>query len=219
MHVVVVGCGRVGAELSQALTKDGHSVAVIDKSPKSLLRLPSDWPGRKVVGFGFDRDALEEADITHADALAAVTSGDNSNILTARIAHETYQVPNVVARIYDPRRAAIYRRLGIPTVATVTWTVDQAIRRLIPDRLVTEWSEPSGKVVLLERMLPATWVGQRLDGLELPGKARLVSITRAGIPLLARQGLIGQQGDVIYVAVLTVAMEEFRRCLARGPTE
>ena len=139
-----------------------------------------DWGGKGVIGFGFDRDALEEAGIAGADALAAVTNGDNSNILTARIAKETYQVPNVVARIYDPRRAVIYRRLGIPTVATVTWTVDQVMRRLLPERTVTEWSSPSGEVVIVERSVPGSWVGYRLDELESPGRIRIVALSRAG---------------------------------------
>jgi trk system potassium uptake protein TrkA len=134
MHVIVVGCGRVGAGLAIALDQADHSVAVIDKIPASFRRLPVEWSGEKVVGSGFDRDDLERAGVERADALAAVTSGDNSNILTARIARETYEIPAVVARIYDPRRAEIYRRLGIPTVATVTWTTNQVMRRLFPDR-------------------------------------------------------------------------------------
>src|ERR1700732_3963851 len=154
MHVIVVGCGRVGSELGIRLEREGHSVAIIDKNRRAFRRLPDDWPGRTIVGFGFDRDHLAEAGVAEAGALAAVTSGDNSNILTARIARETFQIPNVVARIYDPRRALIYQRLGIPTVATVTWTTDQVIRRLFPDQSVTEYVDPSGEVSFIERSLP-----------------------------------------------------------------
>src|SRR5438270_13475066 len=132
MHVIVVGCGRVGSELAQGLERAGHSVAVVDKQAKAFKRLPDRFTGNQVVGFGFDRDHLEQAGIREASALAAVTSGDNSNILTARIARETYEIQNVVARIYDPRRAVIYQRLGIPTVATVAWPTDQALRKLFP---------------------------------------------------------------------------------------
>src|SRR5437764_1020029 len=146
VHVVVVGCGRVGSELALALERDGHTVAVIDKNRNAFRRLPERFTGRAVLGFGFDRDHLEQAGIREAEALAAVTSGDNSNILTARIARETFEIPNVVARIYDPRRAVIYQRLGIPTVATVAWTTDQVRRRLLPDRVVSEWTDPSGEV-------------------------------------------------------------------------
>src|SRR6266571_1801087 len=151
VHVVVVGCGRVGSELAAELEAQGHTVAVIDKNRNAFRRLPEKFTGRAVLGFGFDRDHLEQAGIRDAGALAAVTSGDNSNILTARIARETYEIQNVVARIYDPRRAVIYQRLGIPTVATVTWTTDQVMRRLFPEQSVTEWADPSGELVLVER--------------------------------------------------------------------
>src|SRR4051794_16556080 len=130
VHVVVVGCGRVGSSLAVRLVEEGHTVAIIDKRSQSFSRLPENFPGRMITGFGFDRDRLKEAGIEEADALAAVTSGDNSNILVARVARETFGVESVMARIYDPGRAAIYERVGIPTVATVSWTTDQAMRRL-----------------------------------------------------------------------------------------
>src|SRR3954471_23655339 len=122
MHVVGVGGGRGGSGLSFALQQEGHHPAALDKNHNALRRLPERFTGRAVLGFGFDRDHLEQAGVRDATALAAVTSGDNSNILTARIARETYEIRNVVARIYDPRRAVIYQRLGIPTVATVART-------------------------------------------------------------------------------------------------
>src|SRR3954465_2987290 len=128
MHVIVVGCGRVGSELANELEAQGHTIAIIDKDRNAFRRLPERFTGRAVLGFGFDRDHLGQAGSREAEALAAVTSGDSSNILTARIARETFEIPNVVARIYDPRRAAIYQRLGIPTVATVAWTTDQVLR-------------------------------------------------------------------------------------------
>ncbi|MGH7734696.1 MAG: potassium channel family protein, partial [Gemmatimonadales bacterium] len=154
MHVVVVGCGRVGSGLARSLVDQGHTVSIIDKMAKAFRRLPEHWPGTTIVGSGFDRDDLERAGAERAGALAAVTSGDNSNILTARIARETYGIPNVVARIYDPRRAEIYQRVGIPTVATVTWTIDQVMRRLIPKSVVCEWTDPSGRMAMVDRLLP-----------------------------------------------------------------
>jgi trk system potassium uptake protein len=199
------------------LSREGHEVAVIDKNPRALQRLQADWGGKGVVGFGFDRDALEQAGIEDAQALAAVTNGDNSNILTARIAKETYLVPNVVARIYDPRRAVIYRRLGIPTVATVTWTVDQVVRRLLPERTVTEWASPQGEVVMVERSLPAAWVGYRLDDLDVPGQVRLTAISRGGKSFLTKAGAVGQEGDVLYVSVAEGALDELKLRLEQGP--
>lgn len=199
MHVVVVGCGRVGRELAVQLDRNGHSVAVIDKSRNAFRKLPERWSGRAVLGFGFDRDHLEQAGIKEAGALAAVTSGDNSNILTARIARENYEIPNVVARIYDPRRAVIYQRLGIPTVATVSWTTDQVMRRLFPST-VPEWTDPTGALSLVERPLPEAWAGRKLAGLDTE-RHRVVAVTRSGQIRLATTELVGQEGDLLHLAV------------------
>lgn len=214
MHVIVVGCGRVGSELAASLDRIGHSVVIMDKNARSFRRLPETWGGRTVVGSGFDRDRLEEADVRRATALAAVTSGDNSNILAARIARETYQIPNVVARIYDPRRAVIYQRLGIPTVATVTWTTEQVMRRLFPEASVTEWTDPTGQVVMIERALPDSWAGKRLKETTASLNARLVSVTRAGAARLDVAGLVGQEGDILHVAVHKESLDELGRRLA-----
>ncbi len=127
-----MGCGRVGSSLAISLEAKGHEVAVIDQDGSAFRRLGTTFEGRRVQGVGFDRDTLREAGIERAYAFAAVSSGDNSNILAARVARETFGVENVVARIYDPGRAEVYQRLGIPTVATVRWTSDQMIRRLLP---------------------------------------------------------------------------------------
>ena len=216
VHVIVVGCGRVGSGLAISLTAEGHTVAVIDKNERAFRRL-EDWPGQRLVGSGFDRDDLEKAGALHADALAAVTSGDNTNILTVRIARETYKIPHVVARIYDPRRAEIYQRLGIPTVATVTWTIDQVRRRLLSDQDVREWSDATGRLVLVERSLPDSWAGRALSDLEQPGRLTVVAVTRAGVPRLDARQLTGQEGDVVHLAVLDDALRELDETLARHP--
>jgi len=208
MHVIVVGCGRVGSELAVSLQLAGHSVAIIDKNKNAFRRLPDNWGGRTVLGFGYDRDHLDEAGAKEAGALAAVTSGDNSNVLSARIARENYQIPNVVARIYDPRRAQIYQRLGIPTVATVTWTTDQVMRRLFPERSVTEWTDASGTVSLIERALPPAWAGRSLHSLSEGDRFRLVCLTRAGHTRLATPDLVGQEGDVLVFAVHKEAFDD-----------
>ncbi len=217
MHVIVVGCGRVGSELAVGLDRAGHSVAVIDKNRNAFRRLPERWSGRAVLGFGFDRDHLEQAGIHEASALAAVTSGDNSNILTARIARETYQLPHVVARIYDPRRAVIYQRLGIPTVATVTWTTDQVMRRLFAETSVIEWTDPTGTMCLLEREMPDQWAGRKLGGLEDAGLCRLVALTRAGEVRLAGPDLVGQEGDILHVMAPKGRIDEVDALLSGGP--
>jgi trk system potassium uptake protein TrkA len=217
MHVVVVGCGRVGSELAVALTDRGQSVAIIDKNPTAFRRLPERWSGRVVVGYGFDRDHLEEAGVREAGALAAVTSGDNSNILTARIARETYEVPSVVARIYDPRRAVIYQRVGIPTVATVTWTTDQVMRRLFPEVSTSEWTDSSGQLVLLERTLPPSWAARRLGQLHDEGRVTLAAVTRGGVPRLDVKDMVGQEGDLLHLLVRKEAVDELEGMLEMGP--
>ncbi len=219
MRVIVVGCGRVGSELSVRLTRDGHDVAIIDKNRNAFRRLPADWGGRQIVGFGFDRDDLLEAGIEQASAVAAVTSGDNTNILTARIARETFDIPHVVARIYDPRRALIYQRLGIPTVATVSWTVDQVVRRLLPEEAVTAWTDPTGFVNLVEHLLPEAFCGRGYVELADAERFRPLMVTRGGQARLVGPGLVGQEGDVVHFAVRSDAQADLERLLeeAAGP--
>ena len=218
MHVIVVGCGRVGSELAIRLDREGHSVAVIDKNRRAFQRyLPERWSGRAVHGFGFDRDHLEQAGIHEATALAAATGGDNSNILTARIARETFQIPNVVARIQDPRRAAIYQRLGIPTVAQVAWTTDQVRRRLFPELSTVDWSDSTGTLRLVERALPKAWAGQKLDALDGGSDMRLVALSRGGECRLAAAGLVGQEGDILHLLVRASYAEALETDLDAGP--
>jgi trk system potassium uptake protein TrkA len=217
VHVVVVGCGRVGSELAGTLEKSGHTVAVIDKNPNAFRRLSPGYAGQRVVGFGFDRDNLVEAGIDRAGAVAAVTNGDNSNILVARIARESFGIERVVARIYDPRRAVIYQRLGIPTVATVSWTTDQVLRRLLPGEQPHDWIDPSAKVCLVERVLPQAWGGKKLAGLNEPGRFWLTAVTRLGAAQIAGAKLVGQEGDVLHFMVDVNAIDALRERLEQGP--
>ena len=189
-------------------------MSIIDKQRNAFRRLPERWSGRAVLGFGFDRDHLEQAGVRDASALAAVTSGDNSNVLTARIARETFQIPNVVARIYDPRRAMIYQRLGIPTVATVAWTTDQVMRRLFPNESVAEWTHASGEVSMVERSLPEAWAGHKLGGINEHGKFRLSVLTRGGQARIVTPDLVGQEGDVLHLLVRKDATDELEQRLA-----
>ena len=210
MHLIVVGCGRVGAGLATTLTGEGHTVDIIDRSERAFRRLGPEFTGQRIVGSGFDRDDLERAGAKGADALAAVTSGDNTNILTVRIARENYQISRVVARIYDPRRAQIYLRLGIATVATVFWTIDQVRHQLLPTGIETEWSDPTGSMALVERRLPERWAGKRLADLSVPGEVTLVSVTRAGVLRLDFTDLVGQDGDILHLMATTEALQKFQ---------
>lgn len=218
MHVVVVGCGRVGTELSQSLEQSGHTVAIIDKNPRAFRRLPTTFAGRAIVGLGFDRGDLIEAGIEGAGAVAAVTNGDNTNILTARIARENFGIDRVVARIYDPRRAVIYQRLGIPTVATVSWTTDQVLRRLLPSsEQPHDWIDPSGRVCLLEFNLPSAWAGKKLAGLNEPGQFWLTAVSRLGAAEIVSTDAIGQDGDVLMLVADVDALGALRTRLDEGP--
>lgn len=217
MHVVVVGCGRVGSELAGALQHQDHTVSVIDKRKDAFRRLPKGFTGNRILGFGFDRDTLVEAGVHDAGAMAAVTSGDNSNIMAARVARETFEVENVVARIYDPRRAVIYQRLGIPTVATVAWTTDQVLRRLVPRDTVADWTDSSGGVGLVERNLTSAWAGKKLSSLVTPGSFALAAVTRLGATLVAQPDLVGQDGDILHIMVDLSALDGLERQLLHGP--
>ncbi|HUP87245.1 MAG TPA: TrkA family potassium uptake protein [Acidimicrobiales bacterium] len=220
MHIIVLGCGRVGSRLAMALESESHTVAVVDRDRDAFRRLPERFTGRAVLGGVISRSVLEQAGIADAGAVAAVTSGDNSNIVAARIARETYGIESVVARIKDPKRAAIYQRLGIPTVATVTWTTDQVMRRLFPTTTSVDWTHPSGSFHLFERDLPAAWTGRELDALRGTGKDgdrfRLVAVTRAGEARMAAPGLVGEEGDLLHLLVHEDAATELEELLTNG---
>ena len=164
MHIVIMGCGRVGSTLAHILEDRGNSIAIIDRDPEAFRRLGSSFKGDKITGIGFDRAVLTQAGTERADAFAAVSSGDNSNILSARVAREVFGVERVAARIYDPRRAEVYERLGIPTVATVRWTADQMLRKLLPEGGEPLWRDPTGKIVLAEVAFAPRWIGEQPFG-------------------------------------------------------
>ena len=216
MHVVVIGCGRVGTELAGALELAGHTVAIVDKNPRAFRRLPPTFQGTTVVGFGFDRDHLAQAGIDRAGAFASVTNGDNSNILCARIARETYGIEKVVARIYDPRRALIYQRLGIPTVATVAWTTDQVLRRLLPAETRHDWVDATGTIGLVERPIAVKAIGRKLSKLNVPGRFWLTGVTRFGKAQIVTSDLVGQEGDVLVFVSQLDALDELEAHLESG---
>lgn len=212
-----MGCGRVGSSLSRALERRGHSVAVVDYSVEAFRRLGPDFGGRTVKGVGFDREVLLEAGIKEAEAFAAVSSGDNSNILAARVVRETFGVENVVARIYDPGRAEVYERLGIPTVATVRWTTDQVLRKLLPAGSEPLWRDPSGLVTMMEVHLHPSWVGQPIGRIESQARIRVPFIQRLGQGVVPELRTIFQDGDLLYAAVPTQRVPEVETMLAESP--
>jgi trk system potassium uptake protein TrkA len=219
VHFVIMGCGRVGTTLASSLEHRGHSVAVIDQNPDAFRRLDAEFSGKRVTGVGFDRQTLIQAGVDDAYAFAAVSDGDNSNILAARVVRETYGVSNVVARIYDPHRAEIYQRLGIPTVATVRWTADQVLRRMLPMGATDEYRDASGQVVMAQVDVHPGWVGKPLTQLEAASGARIAYLTRYGDGVLPGPTTVLQENDVVHVLVLATDLARVERLFTRVPGE
>ena len=196
-----MGCGRLGSTLANKLDAQGHSVAVIDQNADAFRRLGAEFNGITVTGIGFDREVLRSAGIERADAFASVSSGDNSNIISARLARETFGVSRVVARIYDVRRAQVYERLGIPTVATIRWAADRMVRHLVPEGTVEVFRDPTSSVSILEAPLHRDWVGQTVTALEEATGARVAYLMRFGIGSLATPSTVLQDGDQVFMLV------------------
>lgn len=218
MHIVIMGCGRVGSRLALSLEKRGHTVAVIDTSAESFRRLGPGFHGETVKGVGFDREVLLKAGIEDADGFAAVSSGDNSNILAARVVRESFGVENVVARIYDPGRAEVYERLGIPTVATVRWAADKVLRRLLPEGSEPAWRDQSGAVRLAQVFVHEAWVGHRIGAMQEAVHTPIPFLLRSGTGMVPQPDTLFQDGDLAYVAVETERVAEVETILGAAPT-
>ena len=212
-----MGCGRVGSGLALSLERLGHDVSMIDQNPRAFRRLGPDFHGQQVRGLGFDRQVLIEAGIEHAGAFAAVSNGDNSNIISARVARETFGIKHVVARIYDPKRAAVYERLGIPTVATVPWTTDRFLRMLLPDGGAAAWRDPSGTVAVLQLPLHEEWAGRTIGELEDHIGARIAFIVRFGTGILPGHDTVVQADDQVYAAAVSGTVTHVTTAASAGP--
>jgi len=212
-----MGCGRVGATLAQSLESYGHSVAVVDQNPDAFRRLSPDFGGKKVTGIGFDRDTLTQAGIDECYAFAAVSDGDNSNILAARVAREKFGVEHVVARIYDIQRAEIYQRLGIATVATVRWTSDQVLRRMLPLGATDEYRDPSGNVRLCQIDVHPGWYGKSIGTLDSVTGARTAFVARYGTGQLVDSNAVLQEGDVLHMLIHAADVTAVERMLTHEP--
>ena len=218
MHIVIMGCGRVGSTLALRLESIGHTVAMIDQNVAAFRRLGDSFKGITVTGYGFDRETLVEAGIERAGAFAAVSNGDNSNIIAARVAREMFNISNVVARIYDAKRAEIYERLGIPTIATVPWTASRLFHQLLGDSVQEIWRDPSGLVASLHVRPDEGWIGHSLREIEQATGARVAMITRFGVGQLPTDSTLIQDGDLLYV-LATDDMRESMNEIVNTPPE
>jgi trk system potassium uptake protein len=219
VHVVIMGCGRVGSTLANSLEDRNHTVSVIDSEPDAFRRLGPHFNGDRVTGYGFDQAVLEKAGIRRADAFAAVSSGDNSNIIAARVARETFGIQQVVARIYDPGRAEVYQRLGITTVATVKWTADQVLRRILPAGAEPDFRDPSGTIRVDHVMVPEAWIGHRTVHLQDQSSCRIAWIDRLGEGTLPHRDSVLQEGDMLHLVIREAGAAEAYAVLERGPEE
>ena len=205
MRVIIVGCGRMGSELANSMWHDGHVVTVVDKDPQAFYRLGAAFKGATIEGIGFDRDVLIRAGVERADALAATTSGDNSNFITARVARDVFRVPKVIARLYDPRRAEIYQRMGLQTVSSTAWGVSRAIQLLAHAELNVAITLGNGEVEVLEMEVPLHWVSRTVSNVNVPGEVSVTAITRQGKSFIPTLGTVFQEGDRVAVAALTTS--------------
>lgn len=217
MHIVIMGCGRVGSTLAHSLETRGHSVAIIDQNPDAFRRLGPEFAGLTITGNGYDREVLIEAGIERADAFAAVSSGDNSNIISARVARETFGVSRVVARIYDQRRAEVYERLGIPTVATVRWTADRILRHVLPTDQVELWRDPTSTVSIVEVAVHPGWRARPLRQLEEACGARVAFIMRFGLGTLTTPSTVLQDGDQVFMLLTDDIVEQVTAVAGEPP--
>ena len=214
-----MGCGRVGSTLARSLEDRNHTVSIIDSEPDAFRRLGPAFNGDRVTGYGFDQEVLEKAGIRRADAFAAVSSGDNSNIIAARVARETFGIQQVVARIYDPGRAEVYQRLGITTVATVKWTADQVLRRLLPVGAEPDFRDPSGTVRVDQVPVPAGWIGQLASFFEEESKSRIAWIDRLGAGMLPTRDTVIQEGDLLHLVMREENASHAYSTFDNGPEE
>lgn len=212
-----MGCGRVGSTLARSLEARNHTVSVIDNDRDSFRRLGPDFNGDKITGPGFDQAVLKKAGIKRADAFAAVSSGDNSNIIAARVARETFHIPQVVARIYDPGRAEVYQRLGITTVATVKWTADQVLRRILPAGAEPDFRDPSGTIRLDQVPVPENWIGHRTVHLQEQTRSRIAWIDRLGEGMLPNRQTVLQEGDMLHLVMVENEAPHAYAALKAGP--
>ena len=219
MHFVIMGSGRVGAAMASELDRQGHSVAVVDQNPAAFRRLKKDFSGQKVKGVGFDRDTLRQAGIEDAYAFAAVSNGDDSNILSARVARETFGVKRVVARIYDPRRAELYQRLGIATVGPVKWTTRAMLRRMLPDNSEVIFADQTNGIELLRARPAKMWLTRPFSELEDALGVRVAYLSRLGKPILARPEYVVQENDELFLAVPHSELANVSHQLANGQSE
>ncbi len=213
MKVIIVGCGKLGSGLARSLIQKGHHVTVIDSNPEAFEMLGKDFKGETIVGIGFDRDILEQAQIQLADAIVASSKSDETNALIGRIARNVYKVPRVISRLYDPRKAEIYRTLGIQTISTTTWGIQRTIEMLSYGQLDSVLTLGDSNVELIRIETPALLIGRTVNELTVYGEIQVVAISRENKSFLPTMGTALHKHDVIYIAALSASVKKLKSML------
>lgn len=214
MHIIIIGCGRLGSGLARSLVLRGQSVSVVDKDPEAFDRLGSGFKGKSVSGIGFDREVLQQAGIEQADGLAAVTSSDETNVISARIARQVFKVPKVVARLYDPGRSDIFENLGLHTIAPVTWGINKIADLLLHPELEVTEAIGNGDVSMVSAAVTPMLVGRTAKLVTVPGEIHVVAITRGSKTFLPTSGTVFQHNDTIHFAVASASAGQLERLLS-----
>lgn len=209
----------MGALVADRLDADGHSVSIIDVDPASFDRLDPDFSGQRVTGNGFDKAALAKAQIARAYAFAAVTNGDNSNIIATRTVAEEFGVERVVARVADPERAALFERLGIPTIASSMRLGTAVLSRLLPPNAQVAWTHPTGQVSLVEVRPSPAWYGVSFKTVEAQTGGRITFVARLSEVVVADARMFVQKDDELYLAVDGSDARRIRDILESNPEE
>jgi trk system potassium uptake protein len=213
MNIIVMGCGRVGSQVSQMLVAQGHVVVVIDHGDDAQTRLGSDFKGKVVHGLGFDRKVLIEAGIETAEGFVGASSSDNANIVAARIARNIFHVPRVVARLYDPVRTDVYLRLGLTTISNTSWGAERIIEVLTHGDLDVLHIFRDDGTTIVRVETPARLIGRRVSQLDIPGEVMVIAITRNVRTFIPISGTEFQDGDVVYLTVIPSAMDRLEELL------
>lgn len=213
MYIIIMGCGRVGSQLTKVLALEGHDITVIDRQESAFQRLPKTFKGKMVTGIGFDQDILAEAGIERADAFIAVTNGDNSNIVGALVARNRFRVPKVVARIYDPVREKLYQHLGVQTISSTSWAANKIKDIVLHAHLVRHMSFGSGEVDLIEAEILAPLEGRRVADVNVHGEITVVTIVRNGHAFVPGLGTTFELGDGVQIVVDNSAIPKLKRLL------
>jgi trk system potassium uptake protein TrkA len=200
MNVIVVGCGRVGAELAYRLFQKGHKLSLIDRTEVAFHDLPPDFRGRMVEGEGLEEEVLHRAGIDQADALVAVTNSDAVNAVVAHIARVVYNVPNVVVRNYDYHRRPLLEAFNLQIVCPSTWGAQRMEELLHESAIRTVFSAGNGEVDLYEFVVPESWGGRTMGELELGEECVAAALTRAGRASMPKADTVLEKGDVLHLS-------------------